>query len=148
MSTPARAGEVLRSYMLGRKAGVPVSVSLATVVIERLFDGLVMLLFVFVTLPFEPLPPGYATLVTFFSVLFFLALVVFSRAGHPPRTHGPGVRLAGRARGAGRPAPARPRPVRPLRRGLAVAAQPARAGADLRLFYGDLAGRRRPSTGL
>jgi uncharacterized protein (TIRG00374 family) len=74
---PARAGEVLRSYMLKRKAGVPVSVSLATVVIERLFDGLVMLLFVFVTLPFEPLPPGYATLVTFFSVLFFLALVVF-----------------------------------------------------------------------
>jgi len=74
---PARAGEVLRSYMLRRKEGVPVSVSLATVVLERLFDGLVMLLFVFVTLPFAPLPAGYAVLVTFFSVLFFLALIVF-----------------------------------------------------------------------
>lgn len=74
---PARAGEVLRSYMLKRKEGVPVSVSLATVVLERLFDGLVMLLFVFVTLPFAPLPPGYGALVTAFSALFFLALVVF-----------------------------------------------------------------------
>jgi uncharacterized protein (TIRG00374 family) len=74
---PARAGEVLRSYMLRRKAGVPVSVSLATVVLERLFDGLVMLLFVFVTLPFAPLPASYTALVTFFSVLFFLALIVF-----------------------------------------------------------------------
>lgn len=74
---PARAGEVLRSYVLRRKEGVPVSASLATVVLERLFDGLVMLLFVFVTLPFAPLPPGYTLLVTFFSALFFVALVVF-----------------------------------------------------------------------
>jgi uncharacterized protein (TIRG00374 family) len=74
---PARAGEVLRSYVLKRKEGVPVSVSLATVVLERLFDGLVMLLFVFLTLPFAPLPAGYAALVTLFSVVFFVALVVF-----------------------------------------------------------------------
>ncbi|MEN9938010.1 MAG: hypothetical protein RLZZ387_4589 [Chloroflexota bacterium] len=74
---PARAGEVLRSYVLRRKEGVPISASLATVVLERLFDGLVMLLFVFVTLPFAPLPPGYAALVTIFSVLFFGALVAF-----------------------------------------------------------------------
>ena len=74
---PARAGEVLRSYVLRRKEGVPVGVSLATVVLERLFDGLVMLLFVFATLPFAPLPPGYDLLVTAFSVLFIAALVVF-----------------------------------------------------------------------
>lgn len=74
---PARAGEVLRSYVLKRKEGVPVSVSLATVVLERLFDGLVMLLFVFVTLPFAPLPAGYTALVTIFSAVFFVALAVF-----------------------------------------------------------------------
>jgi glycosyltransferase 2 family protein len=74
---PARAGEVLRSYVLKRKEGVPVGVSLATVVLERLFDGLVMLLFVFATLPFAPLPPGYDLFVTVFSVLFLVALVVF-----------------------------------------------------------------------
>jgi hypothetical protein len=74
---PARAGEVLRSYVLKRKEGVPVSASLATVVLERLFDGLVMLLFVFVTLPFTPLPAGYSTLVTVFSLLFLSALGLF-----------------------------------------------------------------------
>jgi glycosyltransferase 2 family protein len=74
---PARAGEVLRSYILKRREAVPVSVSLATVVLERLFDGLVMLLFVFVTLPFAPLPSGYDVLVSVFSVIFLVALVVF-----------------------------------------------------------------------
>jgi uncharacterized protein (TIRG00374 family) len=74
---PARAGELLRSYVLRRKEGVPISASLATVVLERLFDGLVMLLFVFVTLPFAPLPPAYTMLVTVFSVIFGAALVVF-----------------------------------------------------------------------
>lgn len=74
---PARAGEVLRSYVLKRKEGVAVTASLATVVLERLFDGLVMLLFVFVTLPFTPLPPGYSVLVTVFSILFLAALGVF-----------------------------------------------------------------------
>jgi hypothetical protein len=43
---PARAGEVLRAFILRRKQGVPVSASLATIVIERIFDGVVMLMFV------------------------------------------------------------------------------------------------------
>ncbi len=74
---PARAGEFLRSYVLKRKEGIPVTASLATVVLERLFDGLVMLLFVFVTLPFVPLPGNYTVLITTFSVLFIIALLVF-----------------------------------------------------------------------
>lgn len=53
---PARAGEVIRSYVLLRNANVPVSASLATVLVERVFDGLVMLLFVFVAVPFVDLP--------------------------------------------------------------------------------------------
>ncbi len=47
---PARAGEVLRAYILRRKEGVPVSASLATIVVERIFDGVVMLMFIFVNL--------------------------------------------------------------------------------------------------
>jgi uncharacterized protein (TIRG00374 family) len=74
---PARAGEVLRSYVLRRKEGVRMSASLATVVLERLFDGLVMLLFVFATLPFAPLPEAYRWLVIAFSLLFAGALLVF-----------------------------------------------------------------------
>jgi uncharacterized protein (TIRG00374 family) len=48
---PARAGEVLRAYILRRKDGVPFTASFATIVVERVFDGVVMLLFVFVNLP-------------------------------------------------------------------------------------------------
>jgi uncharacterized protein (TIRG00374 family) len=48
---PARAGEVLRAIILKRKEGVSVSASLATIIVERIFDGVVMLAFVFVNLP-------------------------------------------------------------------------------------------------
>lgn len=49
---PARAGEVLRSVVLKRRENVPISASLATVIVERIFDGVVMLGFVFLNLPF------------------------------------------------------------------------------------------------
>jgi len=48
---PARAGEVLRAVILKRREHVPVSASLATIIVERIFDGVVMLAFVFVNLP-------------------------------------------------------------------------------------------------
>ena len=47
---PARAGEVLRAVILKRKEGVSVSASLATIIVERIFDGVVMLAFVFLNL--------------------------------------------------------------------------------------------------
>ncbi len=48
---PARAGEVLRAVVLKRREGVAISASLATIIVERVFDGVVMLAFVFVNLP-------------------------------------------------------------------------------------------------
>lgn len=48
---PARAGEVLRAIVLKRHEGVPISASLATIIVERIFDGVVMLGFVFLNLP-------------------------------------------------------------------------------------------------
>ena len=48
---PARAGEVLRAFVLRKREGVPVSASLATVIVEWIFDGVVMLAFVFINLP-------------------------------------------------------------------------------------------------
>jgi uncharacterized protein (TIRG00374 family) len=47
---PARAGELLRAAVLKQREGVPISASLATVIVERIFDGVVMLAFVFVNL--------------------------------------------------------------------------------------------------
>lgn len=48
---PARAGEVLRALVLKQFEDVPVSASLATIIVERIFDGVVMLMFVFLNLP-------------------------------------------------------------------------------------------------
>ncbi len=48
---PARAGEVLRALFLKKYEQVPISASLATIIVERIFDGVVMLGFVFVNLP-------------------------------------------------------------------------------------------------
>ena len=75
---PFRAGELLRAYVLRQREGVPVSASLATVIVERVFDGLVMLVFVFVALPIAPLPSDEIRgLVVIASVAFFAALLVF-----------------------------------------------------------------------
>jgi hypothetical protein len=48
---PARAGEILRAFVLKRKEDISISASLATIVVERVFDGVVMLGFVFLNLP-------------------------------------------------------------------------------------------------
>ncbi len=47
---PARAGELLRAAILKDREGVSISASLATIIVERIFDGVVMLGFVFLNL--------------------------------------------------------------------------------------------------
>ncbi len=47
---PYRAGELLRAAVLKRREGVPISASLATIIVERVFDGVIMLAFVFLNL--------------------------------------------------------------------------------------------------
>lgn len=48
---PARAGEILRAVVLKKREGISISASLATIIVERVFDGVVMLAFVFLNLP-------------------------------------------------------------------------------------------------
>lgn len=47
---PARAGELVSALVLKRRHQVPVSASLATILVERIFDGVVMLSFLFFNL--------------------------------------------------------------------------------------------------
>ncbi len=75
---PFRAGEVIRAFVLKRNQDVQVSASLATIVIERIFDGLVMLIFVFVALPFADFKADWLRDVVLFSTLIFWgAFLVF-----------------------------------------------------------------------
>jgi uncharacterized protein (TIRG00374 family) len=82
---PARAGEVIRSYVLRRNEGVPISGSLATIVVERVLDGLVMLLFIFISLPHAPMPPWLRRVVLLTSPLFLGALLLFLILAASPR---------------------------------------------------------------
>jgi uncharacterized protein (TIRG00374 family) len=82
---PLRAGEVLRSYVLRRREAIPMSASLATVIVERVFDGLVMLIFVFAALPLAPLPSdAIRSAVVVASILFFGALLFFFALAYAP----------------------------------------------------------------
>lgn len=74
---PFRLGEVLRAYVLWRKEGINVGTTLTTAVLERLFDGLTMVLFVLFGLLFVPMSAFLSRLVTVASAVFFGALVVF-----------------------------------------------------------------------
>ena len=74
---PFRAGEVIRAYVLWRREEIPISSSLATVIIERIFDGMVMLLFVFLALPFAPIPAAFQRFVVFVTVLLLLITASF-----------------------------------------------------------------------
>jgi len=53
---PARLGELLRADAIARSTGVTRSTAIASIVIERLFDGLTLLLFMGGILPFFPFP--------------------------------------------------------------------------------------------
>ncbi len=75
---PFRAGEVIRAYVLKRNEQVSITGSLATIVVERIFDGLVMLIFVFAALPFAPIEQDWLRTVVILGTLFFFgALAVF-----------------------------------------------------------------------
>jgi uncharacterized protein (TIRG00374 family) len=64
---PLRTGELVRAYVLGRRYGVRKTSALATIAVERLFDGLTMLGFIL----------GAATVVSLTSELQSLAIVAF-----------------------------------------------------------------------
>ncbi len=82
---PFRAGEVIRAYVLKRNEDVKITASLATIIVERIFDGLVMLIFVFVALPFAHIEQEWLrTLIILGTLLFLGALAVFLVAAMRP----------------------------------------------------------------
>jgi uncharacterized protein (TIRG00374 family) len=58
---PGRAGEVARPYVLSKKESVPFSTGMASVVVDRVFDGIVVLLLLLVAM-LDPTFPKGATL--------------------------------------------------------------------------------------
>ena len=55
---PAHLGELVRAYVLGRSQGVSKSATFATIVLERVYDGLTVLFLLLVVFVFMDLPQG------------------------------------------------------------------------------------------
>jgi len=60
---PLKAGEILRPYLLSHRTELPFSVSLSSILIERIFDGIWLCLALAVTLRYVPLPRQFRYLV-------------------------------------------------------------------------------------
>lgn len=101
---PARLGEFARAYSLSRTEGINIGASVASLVAERIFDGLVLAFFLFVTisLPGFPLGEGATALAVrrtanlgalAFGLAFFL---LWLAARHPDRSIGLFERTLGR----------------------------------------------------
>ncbi|NDJ86781.1 MAG: flippase-like domain-containing protein [Chloroflexi bacterium] len=75
---PFRLGEVLRAYVVRRHHGIPIAPTLTTILIERVFDGLAMLAFIFAALFFVDFEePRLRNVILVTTPLFFGALLVF-----------------------------------------------------------------------
>lgn len=87
-----RIGEVLRAIVLKKHEDIPISASLATIIVEKVFDGVVMLGFIFVNLPElakVTQNSGYIgninNVAIYGSIFFFGALAVFLFAAMVPK---------------------------------------------------------------
>jgi hypothetical protein len=104
---PFRIGELVRAYALGRAEAMAAPLSFATIVVERIFDGFTLLLFLLGGLAFLALPPLLLWLAAASCVLYVVVLAVLlslrSRRGLtlvetaltrlPARLHGAAHRL-------------------------------------------------------
>ncbi|MBI5649554.1 MAG: flippase-like domain-containing protein [Chloroflexi bacterium] len=77
---PARPGEVARAYWLGQREGISRTLCLATVIVERVVDGLTLIGFLLIALAsFErlglDLPPLAEAIVVAMTALFGIALI-------------------------------------------------------------------------
>lgn len=86
---PARIGEILRAYVFGKKEGISVSSAFATIVVERVFDTLMVIVLMFYVMQVLVLPPEKAEIEDilykvgmaglFVSFFAFFMLVIFKK---------------------------------------------------------------------
>ncbi|NWJ98796.1 MAG: flippase-like domain-containing protein [Chloroflexi bacterium] len=74
---PVRMGEVVRSYVLGRRENVSKTGTLATIVVERIMDGITMLLFLSSTALFVTINKDIEGIERLASIVFLIFIVIF-----------------------------------------------------------------------
>ncbi len=73
---PLRIGELVRAYLLGETEQISKASTLVTIVLERVLDGVTMLIFIAVASLFLPLNEFIRTLLTIGTLLFAAVIVV------------------------------------------------------------------------
>jgi uncharacterized membrane protein YbhN (UPF0104 family) len=81
---PLRTGELIRCFLVSRWSSVPISVSFASALIERIFDGVWLMVCFFVTLRIADLPPllehgGYILGIIILIVGLVLGIAMYAR---------------------------------------------------------------------
>lgn len=81
---PARAGELIRSVYLGRSKLIPVPEAFGSVVLERFLDGMVVMLFIVISLIMFPVGPmvqkaGYTAIAFYLTVMVVLLFLQFKK---------------------------------------------------------------------
>lgn len=79
LALPARLGELVRPYLITKKSDIRLSSALATILVERVFDILFVLLMALALVFFTPLPPWLITSGILFTAfaLSLLLLTIF-----------------------------------------------------------------------
>lgn len=86
---PARAGELMRAYMMGGKYGISKMSAFGSVLVERLFDGLTLVLFLLITVVLLGANNTLRGLALISLVVFVVALAVFGAIlAWPQRSEG------------------------------------------------------------
>jgi len=75
---PARLGEFVRAYVIGKKEGISKSSAFATVVVSRIFDGMTILFFFgIILLRYSYIYPGWLQKTIYFAFIFYFAALAF-----------------------------------------------------------------------
>ncbi len=72
---PARMGEFVRAYVLGRRTAVPVTTAFGSLFVERLFDAAALVLILIAAILLVPVPPWMTVLARIGGAVFGLLLV-------------------------------------------------------------------------
>ena len=76
MVLPARAGEFIRAYFLGRQEKISKTTAFATIVVERIFDGLTILLFLLLVVILTGAKSDEIRTVGYVGAAFYLGVLV------------------------------------------------------------------------
>ena len=73
---PMRFGEFFRAYIVGKKHNISKSASFATIVLERIMDGVGILILLGLAIPFLPVFPSWVKRAIFIAIILFIGILV------------------------------------------------------------------------